>query len=68
MPSNKSGEAQEFERLAEKEAPGVLRQSLQFIRMEKKWYLLPVLLAFFLVGGFVFLGGTGAAPLLYTLF
>ncbi len=67
-PSKKSGEPQEFARLAEHAAPGVLRQSWELIRKEKKWYLVPLLLAFLLVGGFILLGGTGAAPLLYTLF
>ncbi|MCZ6853407.1 MAG: DUF5989 family protein [Gammaproteobacteria bacterium] len=67
-PSEKSEEAQKFAHLAEHAAPGVVRQSWQLIRKEKKWYLLPVLLAFVLVGGFILLGGTGAAPLLYTLF
>ena len=38
------------------------------IRSEGKWFLLPLLVVFFLVGGLVVLGATGAAPLLYALF
>ncbi len=67
-PSQRSSEPEEFARLAEGTAPGVLRQSWELIRKEKKWYLLPLLLAFLLVSGFILLGGTGAAPLLYALF
>ena len=66
--SNQSEESGEFSRLAEKAAPGVVRQALQLIIKENKWYLLPLLLAFVIVGAFVILGGSGMAPLLYALF
>jgi len=67
-PSGNSEQSQEFVRLAEETAPGILRQSWQLICKEKKWYLLPLFLAFVLAGSFIFFTGTGAAPLLYTLF
>lgn len=57
-----------FADIANRDAPGIFRQAWQLIRLERKWYLVPLLFAFLLIGGFVFLGGTGAAPLLYTLF
>jgi hypothetical protein len=72
-PAQRSGaketdERTDLERLVEGTAPGVLSQAWELIRKEKKWYLLPLLLAFLLIGGFIVLGGSGAAPLLYTLF
>jgi hypothetical protein len=49
------------------------RQSLpaefwEFLRQNKKWWLLPILLVVLLLGALVFLGGSGAAPFIYTLF
>ena len=38
------------------------------MRIRKKWWLAPVILALLVVGAFVVLGGTAAAPLIYTLF
>ena len=67
-PAKNSGQPRELARLVEGPAPGLLRQSWALIRSERKWFLLPILLALLLIGGFVVLGGTGAAPLLYTLF
>jgi hypothetical protein len=67
-PRKQSESSKEFSRLAGKQAPGILRQAWQLIAQERKWYLLPLLLAFLLVGGFVMLGGSGVAPLLYALF
>ncbi len=62
------GEKPELERLAEHRDPGLLRESWALIRSERKWFLVPLLVVFVLVGGLVVLGGTGAAPLLYSLF
>jgi hypothetical protein len=41
---------------------------LAFMRENKKWWLLPIVLALLLVGVFLVLASTGAAPLIYTLF
>jgi len=34
----------------------------------KKWWLVPILLVFVLLGVLIVLGGTSAAPFIYTLF
>lgn len=57
-----------FERGAEEAAPGLLSETVAFLRHNKKWWLTPILVALFLLGFLVFLGGTGAAPFLYALF
>ncbi len=47
---------------------GIVREFLGFIKYHKKWWLLPVLFIFLLLGLLVVAGGTGAAPFIYTLF
>ncbi len=47
---------------------GLLREFLGFLMESKKWWLVPLLIAFALVAALVFLGGTGAAPFIYSLF
>jgi Family of unknown function (DUF5989) len=48
--------------------PGFLRELLQFIRHNKKWYLIPIVIAILALGVLIALGSTGAAPFIYTLF
>jgi len=60
--------ANEFEREAQGKRTGIVTEFWDFLKHNKKWWLMPILLAFLLVGGLVILGGTGAAPFIYTLF
>jgi hypothetical protein len=39
-----------------------------FLRDNKKWWLLPMLVVLLALGALVVLGGTAAAPFIYTLF
>ena len=39
-----------------------------FLKANKKWWLAPILVAILLLGLLVVLGGTAAAPFIYTLF
>jgi hypothetical protein len=45
-----------------------LRELVEFLAHNKKWYLIPVVLAMLLLGILIILGATGAAPFVYTLF
>ena len=47
---------------------GIVREFLDFLVHNKKWWLAPIILVLLLVGLLVLLGGTGAAPWIYTLF
>jgi hypothetical protein len=47
---------------------GLLGDLWQFMRENKKWWLMPILLCFGLLGALLVLSGTGAAPFIYTLF
>ena len=55
-------------RKAEEKQKGILSEYWAFLRQEKKWWLAPFLLFLLAVGAFVALGGTAAAPFIYTLF
>lgn len=48
--------------------PSFLQDLVLFIRQNKKWYLIPVVVSIILLGILIALGSTGAAPFIYTLF
>lgn len=58
----------DFAEAASQADAGLLREFLGFLMESKKWWLVPLLIAFALVAALVFLGGTGAAPFIYSLF
>ncbi|HLA09615.1 MAG TPA: DUF5989 family protein [Pyrinomonadaceae bacterium] len=51
-----------------KKNPGFFRDLVMFIKHNKKWYLIPVVVSILLLGILIALGSTGAAPFIYTLF
>ncbi len=57
-----------FEKQANEQSPGIVREFFQFLRENKKWWLLPIALTLLLFGAFVLLSGTAAGPFIYTLF
>lgn len=59
----------EFEKAAgEKPGEGLLTEFLDFLRYNKKWWLLPIVGVLLLLGLFLVLSTTAAAPFIYTLF
>lgn len=58
----------EFERAGEDVPLSMIGEFWLFVTENKKWWLIPLLIAFLLVGVLVVLGSTGAAPFIYTLF
>lgn len=60
--------ATDFERQAELASGGLFGELLGFLRQNKKWWLIPVIVALLLIGALVLLGGTAVAPFIYTLF
>jgi hypothetical protein len=58
----------EFEKAAQSAPKGVVFEFLGFLRENKKWWLIPMLLVMLIFGVVVALGATGAAPFIYTLF
>jgi hypothetical protein len=57
-----------FEEQAAQDQGGFFAEFWIFLKENKKWWLLPILLAFLLMGALLLAGGTGAAPFIYTLF
>ncbi len=57
-----------FRRQAAARSKGSLAQFLSFVLHNKKWWLTPIIIVLLLIGFLVLLGGTGVAPLIYTLF
>ncbi len=60
--------ASSFTAQAEEQEPGLVREFVDFLRHNKKWWLTPIIAVMLLVGLLVLIGGTGAAPFIYTLF
>jgi len=61
-------EPSKFEEQAAKAGSGFFTEFWVFLKENKKWWLLPILLAFLLMGVLLLASGTGAAPFIYTLF
>lgn len=62
-------EPNEFERSASDAGrTGLFAEVWGFLRENKRWWLLPILLFLVVFGVLLILGGTGAAPFIYTLF
>ncbi len=57
-----------FEAGAQEQSTNIVTELLQFLKHNKKWWLLPILIVLAMVGVLVVLGGTAAAPFIYTLF
>jgi len=57
-----------FENQAKQKSPSLLKEFLSFLRDNKKWWLLPIVIVGIILGILLFLGNTGVAPFIYTLF
>ena len=60
--------AYEFEREISGRRSSLASEFWAFLKENKKWWLLPIIVVFMLVGVVLVLGGTAAAPFIYTLF
>ncbi|WP_435010667.1 DUF5989 family protein [Tundrisphaera lichenicola] len=57
-----------LERLARQSQPSIVAEFFAFLRENKKWWLLPILLLIAVLGLLIALASTGAAPFIYTMF
>jgi hypothetical protein len=51
-----------------KKNQGFMADLFLFMRENRKWWLTPIVIVLILLGVLVVLGGTSAAPFIYTLF
>jgi hypothetical protein len=59
----------EFERIAsENRRPNLIVEFWGFLRHNKKWWLLPILIMVIALGALIMLASTGVAPFIYTMF
>lgn len=65
MSSDKPNEFEQSNLRQQTSLPG---EFLQFLKERKKYWLIPLIVALLAVGALIILGGTAAAPFIYTLF
>ncbi len=58
----------QFEAAATQRSSGLLSEILGFLKQNKKYWLLPIVILLLGFGVLVILGGSAAAPFIYTLF
>jgi hypothetical protein len=60
--------AKDLKQLSEDRSSNIISELWAFMAVNKKWWLTPIVLMLLLLGALIVLGGTGAAPFIYTLF
>ena len=61
-------DANDFAQEAQEGQVGFFSEFFDFLLHNKKWWITPIVLVLLMVGALVMLGGTAAAPFIYTLF
>jgi hypothetical protein len=67
-PNTSNPDVEAFARQAAEGTQSVLGEFLYFLRTNKKWWLTPIIIVLLGVSLLVLVGGTAAAPFIYTLF
>ena len=57
-----------FAEISESKQQSLISEYIEFIRENKKYWLIPLLIVLFALSILVLFGGTSAAPFIYTLF
>jgi hypothetical protein len=61
-------QSEEFARRGASARPSFLSDYLYFLKNNKKWWMLPLLVLLLAFGALMILATSGAAPFIYTLF
>jgi len=65
MADNKTNE---FEQLSQQKRTTLMGEFIEFLKHNKKWWLLPIILILLAMGLLVFLSSSAIAPFIYPLF
>jgi hypothetical protein len=57
-----------FEQAQQEKQAGILKEFFLFLRFNKKYWMIPILITLLALGLLILLGGTAVAPFIYTLF
>ncbi len=68
MAPRESTRESRFEEEAARGRQGLIGEFWAYMMHSKKWWLTPIVIMLLLLAGLIILGGTGAAPFVYTLF
>jgi hypothetical protein len=68
MAEEKENRSNDFEELAAGRRGGLLAEFWDFLKYNKKWWLMPIIIVILCMGLLVLLSGSAAAPFIYTLF
>ncbi len=68
MSQTESNKPSDFEQAVEEESEGFFRDFWFFLKENKKWWLIPLMIILLALGAVLLLSGTVAAPFIYTLF
>ena len=64
----KDDKQQEFLKQVESKRTGLIAEFIDFLKYNKKWWLLPILIFMLLIAALAMVSGSGGAPFIYTLF
>ncbi|MBG87099.1 MAG: hypothetical protein CMO80_09395 [Verrucomicrobiales bacterium] len=65
---NTAAEPNAFEAASAGDQTSLVGEFIDFLSENKKFWMIPLLVALFGLGALILLGGTSAAPFIYTLF
>lgn len=65
MSDNAPDHDDSFERRSAERPPGLVREFVEFLARERKWWLLPIVVVLLLLVGIAWFGGTSLAPFIY---
>ena len=66
--TNQAPEKNEFAEASHEQNAGIVSEFVQFLKTNKKYWMIPLLVTLLALGALIILGGTSAAPFIYTLF
>jgi len=64
----KNNKPDRIRELAKRKRSSIFKEFWLFLKYNKKWWLLPIIITLLILGLLVLLGGSGLAPFIYPLF